>query len=219
MANPHGDLKPGGQNQRELVQLLAMLTYSLEGLCQKLDNDTGSAVALATYEANCYIAKINTIIEDCVGNRRGQFRAEHHFYEISPGGLTDQALLEWMYNYFDAIQTLTEQLDADNMAVATYEADVYEEHYTAIVENQDGNSIGNGTDYYFRPGGLRNAKAFTDGLYNAVDAWGLLCAMLTSDANADDDYTALWYTATILLRVEDTLGNVIGNDRTDMKNS
>jgi len=216
MANPNGDIKPGGWLQRDIVNLLAMLTYSLEGLCQKLDSDAG--VPLETYEANCYTAIINTIIEDCVGNRRGQLRAEHLFYEMSPGGFTHQALLEWMYNYANAIETLTEQLDADVLTDNDYEENVFTEYFTAIITNQDGNSVGNGSSFYIGPGGI-DINVFVDGFYNAVKAWQVLCAQLDDDGTVTDtNYEALWYTATILLRVEDTKGNVIGNDRTDINN-
>lgn len=215
MGNIHADIKPGGLNQREEIQLLAMLTHSLEGLCQQLDDDTGSAVALDDYEDNCYIAMINTIIEDCVGNRRGQYRAEHLFYEMGPGGITDAARLEWLYNYFNAIETLTEQLNADNFTLGTYEALTYTAYFLGVIENQDGNSLGNGTAFYFRPGGF-NDREYIELLYNMVKAWQILCAMLTTDTNADNTYTALWYTATILLRVENAAGDVIGNDRTDI---
>lgn len=211
----HADIKPGGLNQKELVNLLAMLTYSLEGVCQKLDDDTGTAVVLTTYEANCYTAMINTIIEDCTGNRRGQFLAEHLFYEMGPGGITDAALLEWLYNYFNAIETLSEQLDSDNFTLSDYEDNSYETYFLGIIENQDNNSLGNGTAFYFRPGGF-NKRELIDLLYNMVKSWQVLLAQLDDDANADNDYEELWYTNTILLKIENSAGDNIGNDRTDI---
>ena len=215
MANVHADIKPSGLNQKELVNLLGMLTYSLEGVCTKLDADAG--VPLTTYLANCYTAMVNTVINDCNGNRRGQFLAEHLFNEVSPGGISDSALLEWLYNYFNAIETLTEQLNTDVLTDSDYEALVYTAYFLGIVENQNGNSLGNGTSFYFRPGGIFNQKELVDLLYNIVKAWDVLLAKLDDDGTVTDtDYEALWYTATILLRVENAAGSVIGNDRTDI---
>lgn len=214
MADVHSDIKPSGLNQKELVNLLGMLTYSLEGVCTKLDNDAG--VPLETYLANCYTAIINTTIEDCNGNRRGQFLAEHLFYAVSPGGISDQALLEWLYNYFNAIETLTEQLNTDTLTDSDYEALIYTAYFTWIVENQNGNSLGNGSSFYFRPGGIPKQE-LVDLLYNMVKAWQVLLAKLDDDGTVTDiTYEALWYTATILLKVTDREDNVIGNDRTDI---
>lgn len=214
MGNIHADIKPSGLNQKELVNLLGMLTYSLEGVCTKLDADAG--VPLTTYLANSYHFT-NTIIEDCNGNRRGTYNREHLFYNVSPGGISDQALLEWLYNYFNAIETLTEQLDTDGLTYSSYEALAYTAYFLGIIENQDGNSLGNGTSFYFRPGGVTNQKELVELLYNMVKAWDVLLAKIDDDATVTDtDYEALWYTATILLRVEDAAGNVIGNDRTDI---
>lgn len=215
MGNIHADIKPSGLNQKELVNLLGMLTYSLKGVCAKLDDDGG--VPFETYEANCYTAMINTIINDCNGNRRGQYLAEHLFYEVSPGGISDQALLEWLYNYFNSIETLTELLDTDGLAYSGYETLVYTAYFTYIVENQDGNSLGNGTSFYFRSGGVTNQKELVELLYRMVKAWDVLLAKIDDDGTVTDtNYEALWYTATILLRIEDAAGNIIGNDRTDI---
>ena len=221
MADVHSDIKPSGLNQKELVNLLGMLTYSLEGVCTKLDADgtvpLGGGATTPTYLTNCYTAIVNTTIEDCNGNRRGQFLAEHLFNAVSPGGITDAALLEWLYNYFNAIETLTEQLDADVLTDSDYEANVYTAYFLGIIENQDGNSLGNGITFYFRPGGVFNQKELVDLLYNITTAWSVLVAQLDNDVIVTDtDYGALWYTATILLRIENSAGNSIGNDRTDI---
>ena len=216
MGDVHADIKPGGLNQKELINLLGMLTYSLEGVCTKLDLDGG--VPSTTYLANCYTDIVNTVINDCVGNRRGQYIAEHLFYEMSPGGITDASLLEWIYNYFNAIETLTEQLDGDSLSDTDFEALVYTAYFTWQVENQNGNALGNGTDVvYLKPGGvLMNEKMITF-LYNAVKAWDVLLAKLDSDGTVTDTtYKALWYTATVLLKVEDSMGNLTGNTRTDI---
>jgi len=215
MVDVHSDIKPSGLNQKELVNLLGMLTYSLEGVCTKLDADAG--VPLTTYLANCYTAIINTIIEDCAGNRRGQYAAEHLFREVSPGGIDDAAFLEWLYNYFNAIETLTEQLDADALTGSDYESLVYTAYFLGIIENQDGNSLGNGTTFYFRPGGVFNQKELVDLLYNIVKAWDVLLTKLDADGTVTDTtYKALWYTATILLKVANSQDDVTGNDRTDI---
>ncbi len=221
MADVHSDIKPSGLNQKELVNLLGMLTYSLEGVCTKLDADggvpEGGGSGTPEYLALCYTAIINTVIEDSQGNRRGQYLAEHLFQQVSPGGISDSALLEWLYNYFNAIETLTEKLDTDALSDVNFEELTYEKYFLGIIENQDGDSLGNGSTFYFRPGGVFNQNELVELLYNIVKSWTVLLVKLDNDGTVTDiTYNSLWYTATILLKITDREDNVIGNDRTDI---
>jgi hypothetical protein len=217
MASVHPDIKPNGLNQRELVALLYMIVYSLQGICAKLDDDGG--VTDTDYEANVFTAIFNGHIEDHRGNAVRNIvstKAERSYF-ISPTGISDAALIECLYDIFDMIETLTEQLDADaTVNDTTYEALCYTALLTWIVENQVGNTLGNGTTYYFRPGGPADQKQLVDLLYQLVNCIETLTEQLDADGGVTDiTYESLLFTATVLLRVENSQGNVVGNDRTD----
>lgn len=207
MGDVHADIRPNGLSQKDLVDLLYMLTYSLDGLCQKLDADGG--VADTNYTALCYTALMTIHVENSTGSRTGNTGD----YIITPVGISDEALLEWLYDYVNAIETLTEKLDADGTVNDTdYEANCFIALITKIVENQTGNQVGNGTAFYFKPGGEVDQKHLVDLLYMFVNAWETLCEQLDADSGVTDtNYEALWFTATVTLKVEDCQGNLVGN--------
>lgn len=207
MADVHADIRPNGLSQKDLVDLLYMLSYSLDGLCQKLDDDGG--VTDENYTALCYTALITIFVENSIGSTTGNTGD----YIIRPTGISDEALLEWLYDYMNAIQTLTAKLDDDGGVTDTnYEATCFTGLITKIVENQTGNQVGNGTEFYFKPGGVMNQKHLVDLLYMFVNAWQTLCAKLDDDGGVTDtNYEALWFTATITLKIEDCQGNLAGN--------
>lgn len=207
MGNIHADIRPNGLSQKDLVDLLYMLTASLTGLCQKLDSDSG--VADTDYNANCYTALMTILVEDSLANRAGNTGD----YIITPTGITSEALLEWLYDYTNAIETLTEQLDADGTVNDTdYEANCFTALITKVIEDQKGNQVGNGTAYYFKPGGEFEQKHLVDLLYMFVNAWETLCEQLDADSAVNDtNYEALWFTATVTLKVRDCQGNIVGN--------
>lgn len=207
MGDVHGDIRPNGLNQKDLVDLLYMLTASLTGLCQKLDADGG--VTDTTYNALCYTALMTILVEDSKGNRSGNTGD----YIITPVGISNDALLEWLYDYVNAIETLTEQLDADGGVTDTdYEANCFTALITKVIEDKAGNQVGNGTEFYFRQGGEVDQKHLVDLLYMFVNAWETLCEQLDADAGVTDtNYEALWFTATITLKVRDCQGNIVGN--------
>ncbi|MFA6290185.1 MAG: hypothetical protein WC637_00310 [Victivallales bacterium] len=218
MASVEGNIKPTGLSQRLLVTLLYMIVYSIQGICQKLDDD--ATVPLTTYEANVYTAIFNGYIEDVRGNTimNRVSTADDRFFILTPNGVTPKAILECLYQIFDMMETLTEQLDTDGITTSTYEALCYTALYVWIVENVKGNQLGNGTAYYFRPGGETDQKQLVDLLYAIVDSIETLTEKLDTDAGTtpptDTDYEALWFTATILMRVQSSAGNVVGNDIT-----
>jgi len=225
MANIHPDIKPNGLTQKWLVNALYMICASLQGLCQKLDDDGsvplggGAGAGSETYEANCITAIFNLSIEDTRGNRfsvaagASSSIEEHHI--ISPTGISDAALLAAMYQITNSFETLCEQLDTDTLNLSTYEANCYTAKFLHIVENVKGNQLGNGTAYYFRPGGVVPQDKLVDWLYNTVDALETLTEQLDTDTTpADDDYEATWFTATCLINVENSQGNVVGNAST-----
>lgn len=200
------DITPRGMSQRDFVDLLYMIVSSVKGICAKLDDDGG--VPLTTYEANCYTAMFKTIIEDSRGNRTGV--TGNHI--ITPTGVTDAALIELLYEIFNAFETLTEQLDTDNLGDSNYEALCYTAKFLGKVTNQAGNTLGNGTTFYFNPGGVRPEKELVNLLYNIVDAIETLTEKLDLDGTVTDtDYEALWFTANVLLRVENSTGSIVGN--------
>lgn len=207
MGDIHADIRPNGLSQKDLVDLLYMLTASLTGLCQKLDLDDG--VTDQNYNALCYTALMTILVEDSVGNRAGNTGD----YIITPVGISNAALLEWLYDYTNAIETLTEKLDDDGgVTDETYEANCFTALITKIIENQTGNQVGNGTSYYFKPGGETDQKHLVDLLYMFVNAWETLCEQLDDDDTVNDtNYEALWFTATVTLKIRDCQGNIVGN--------
>jgi hypothetical protein len=220
MSNVEAQIKPGGLSQRNLVDLLYQIIYSIKGICAKLDDDDNTD---DTYEAKVYTAIFNGYIEDSRGNvlvnrandGSGTYVTDERFFYIRPDGLSDKDLLECLYQIFDMYETLTEQIDADDATTSNYETLIYTAHFLWIIENCKGSQLGNGTVYYFRPGGVFNYDQLVDLLYAIVHAHATLTAKLDTDAKpAGSDYTALWHTATILMHIENQQGSVVGNDIT-----
>ena len=214
MANIEPQIKPNGLSQRNLVDVLFAVIYSIKGICAKLDLDDNTD---ATYEASVYTAIFNGNMENSLGSSLiNQVTAkEDRFFVITPGGMSEGALLECLYQIFDMMETLTEQIDADDATTSTYEALIYTAVYLWIIENCKGSQLGNGSVYYFRPGGTFNQDQLVDLLYAIVYSLYLLTAKLDTDAKpAGADYADLWYTATILGRIENSKGSVVGNTPT-----
>ena len=212
MANIEAQIKPTGMSQRNLVDLLYQVVSSIQGICAKLDDDD---VTDTTYEALCYTAIFNGSIEDSRGNLiiNRVSTKDDRFFIITPTGLDNKALLECLYQVFDMMETLTEQIDADAAppSSVTYEALCYTALYVWIIENCKGDQLGNGTAFYFR-NAAENRKELVNLLYAIVDSIETLTEKLDTDAvPAGSDYEALWFTATILMRVENSQGNVVGN--------
>ncbi len=217
MANIEAQIKPSGVSMRNLVDLLYMIVYSIQGICQKLDDDDNTD---DTYEADVFTAIFNGSIEDSKGNfiqnrandGAGTYVTDDRFFIIKPTGITDKALLECLYQIFDMMETLTEQADADDLSSSTYEALIYTAVYLWKIENCKGSQLGNGTTYYFRPSGVFDKGQLVDLLYAIVYSLYLLTAKLDTDAvPSGSNYAALWYTATVLMRVQNTRGSVAGN--------
>jgi len=202
----HPDIRPVGFNQKHIVDLLYQIVSSIKGICAKLDAD--SAVSGTTFEANAYTAIVKTIIEDSKGNTTGTARENF----ISPYGIDDPSLQNLLYQLFDSFETLTEQLDADGgVADTDYEALCYTAKFLGIIEDGKGNALGNGTTFYFRAGGIF-VPQLIDLLYNIVDAIETLTEQLDADATVNEtNYEALWYTANITVKIENSKGNLLGN--------
>lgn len=216
MASIEPQIKPNGISQKNLVDLLYMILYSITGICAKLDLDDNTD---DTYLASVVTAIANGEIRDSRGNyiMNRVTAKDDRFFVISPEGISDAALLECLYQIFDMMKTLTTQLDADDASSSTYLALIYTAIYLWIVENCKGSQLGNGTVYYFRPGGVFNYDQLVDLLYAIVNSITTLAAKLDTDAiPAGTDYKALWFTATILMRVENSKGSVVGNTPTTL---
>ncbi|MEN6423310.1 MAG: hypothetical protein ABFD76_15325 [Smithella sp.] len=212
MANYSTQITPRGMSQRSLVDLVYMLTAAVKGICAKLDDDGG--VPKTDYEANIYTAIFNGHIEDSKGNRlvNRVTAKDKNFYHISPTGMDTKSMITWLYDFFDMMETLTEQLDADNLTGSNYEALVYTAYYLWKVTNQSGNTLGNGTTYWFNPGGAMNNGQLVDLLANAVYSVDVLTKKLDADGTVTDtNYEALWDTAVILMQIEDSKRNIRGN--------
>lgn len=188
------NLSATGFNQKELYDLIVMINASFAGLTAKLDAD--ATVNDTDYEDNCSALVVAIMAA----------------FKVSEKGLVDKFLIEWMYALTDGWETLCEQLDADTgVALTTYEANAYTAKYLHLVTNKAGSTLGNGTAYKFRAGGVLNNPEFIDWLYNALDSLETLTEQLDGDATVTDtNYEALWFTATILLSVKNSAGNSIG---------
>ena len=218
MANYEAQIKPGGLSQRNLVDLLYMIVAAIKGICAKLDADGG--VTATTYESSAYTAIFNGYIEDSRGNSimnrandgSGTYVTDERFFIITPMGVSDHDLNECIYQIFDMFETLTEACDTDALGDSNYEALCYTALFTWIIENRKGSALGNGTTYYFRPGGMHNQDQLIDLLYKIVDAIETLTEKLDADGTVTDtNYEALWFTATVTMRVQNSQGNVVGN--------
>jgi hypothetical protein len=234
------EIHPGGVSDKYLIDLMCMLQRSMYGLCAKLDAE---AAGLDTYVANCYTAIFHHVLTDYAGNRTAD--PTNVDYIISPmSGLPPGALTQWCFDYANALETLTEQLDGD--ALITDDNDYEDNCYHAIVfpyqfESKDGTIIGNdnssggfsstpaaggwgdGAEPYIMvkigPTGKPSDRVLADLFYDFINAWETLCEQIDADATAgappaDTDYEALWYTATVLMRVANSSGNVLGNAQT-----
>jgi len=213
-------IRPNALSQADHVDALYMAFSSLYGICLKLDNDGGP---LTTYVANCWTALINVIIEDTKGNRTGQGISESstivHTHIITPTGRDEAALMAAYFQFWNAFETLTEQLDADGLTFSNYEAKAFTAVCLHLFKNEKDNTVGNGTSFTFRPGGVAPQDKTVDNLYNMFNAIYVLCTDgttqgLDGDATVNDtNYAALWYTANLLLQIENSVGSTIGVSR------
>lgn len=201
------DIKPNGLNQKDLVDLFYMIVSSIKGICAKLDDD--ATVDLTTYEANCYTAMFDMIIQDSKKRRTGPGGGMF----ISPYGITDKAIIELLYDIFNSFETLCEQLDGDTgVADTNYEALCYTALFLYRVQSGAGPILGNGTTYKIGPTGAPSQKELVNCLYQIVDAIETLTEKLDADGTVTDtDYEALWYTANITLKVTNTSNQTVGN--------
>lgn len=216
MSDKHADIRPTGLSQKNLVDFLYGVVASFAGITAKMDDDTGASLALDTYEANCYTAMFNTIIYDSKGNRTGVAQAESSTITptqiISPTGCSPAALVDLLYQIFNAMETLTEQMDSE--ALSGYETACYTNIFTANVTNTKGNTLGNGTAFYFTPQGPAPTRELVDLLYKMADGWETLCEALDAEGAGvtDDDYESLWFTATYTTLVMNKEGKILGKN-------
>lgn len=187
-----------------------MVHNALETLCEKLDADT--AVPLDTYEANCWTAIINTVMDNSQGNRVGLRSSELNFHSISPRGITGAARWHMMYNLFNAFETLCEQLDTDVLTDSNYEALCYTAILDHIVRDPRGQTdLGNGQNFYWGPT-AESRKYLVELMYKIFDAIETLTEKLDADGTVTDtNYEALCYTAICTMKVENGAGNTVGN--------
>jgi len=238
MANIHPDIKPNGVDDKYLIDLMYMLQQSMYGLCLKLDAE---GTGLTTYVANCYTAIFHTQVWDYRGNKTQNVTYCEHIIMPS-GGLPSAALIQWLYDYVNGFETLCEQLDSD--AGITDDNDYEDLCYEALVlpyifesgrygqTTILGNTVATGgfttmldtagTPWLVTrigPTGRPNDRILCDLFYDILNAWETLCEKIDADATAvappaASNYEALWYTATVLMRVENSQGNVLGNSQT-----
>jgi hypothetical protein len=207
------DIKPSGWRQIDIVDLLYMIVTSFRGIAAKLDADT---VTDTTYLTNLD-ACMNLIIEDSKGNRVQVLNDESSTMPpiviIKPTGFDKARFADLLYMLFNAWETICEQIDADTAPPTSvdYESEDYTALYTYIVENSKGNSLGNGTVFYFRLGAFPQ-KEVVDCLYAIVRGVHLFTAQADTDAvPGGTDYESLWYTNNITLTIENSAGSRIGN--------
>lgn len=213
MGNIFSNIKPGGMLQKDEVDLLYMIVSSIAGICAKLDSDGG--ITDTDYTALCYTAILLTKIIDHAGNVTGAPTGARGEKTISLNGMTADAWNELMYQIYNAWETLTEKLDLDAGITDTdYEANCYTAKFLHMVKNKKGSILGNGNTYYFNPVGRGSEQEIINNYYNILDALETLTEQLDADGGiTDTNYEALWFTATILLRVKDSKDNGIGVSR------
>lgn len=201
------DIVPKGLDKGDLVDVLYGLLVSIQGLCAKLDADGG--VTAETFLANCYTNIFTVSVED----QKGNVLYPGGDYHLSPVGMSDPGLLTLLYQLYDSIETLTEQLDSDGLTDDTYEALGYEALVTtSMITNLVGDTLGNGNNHWLKPGGVMPQDKLVDVLYDLVNSWETICEQLDGDATVSDtNYEALWFTATILNTIENSGGNTVGN--------
>jgi hypothetical protein len=186
-----------------------MIHKALWTICDKLDDDTG--VPLTTYEANCYTALINTVIEDSTGNIIGLKSSDLNFHRISPRGITDNARLHMMYNFFNAWETLCEQLDTDTLTDSTYEALCYTALFLQTVRGPTGTILGNGTRYQWGPS-CHNQQQLVELMYMVFNAIETLTEQLDGDGTVNStDYEADAFTAVCTLKITNGANATVGN--------
>jgi hypothetical protein len=132
---------------------------------------------------------------------------------ISPIGIGGREVNDLLYMLCDAGETLLEQLDTDALTDSDYESTCFDStaiHYS--IENSKGSVIGPTANSVNLHTSHYSQKELVDILYSIVYALSLTTAKLDADGTVTDtDYTSLWYTNTILLTVENSSGDRIGN--------
>ena len=209
MAAVNADIKPNGLNQRDLVDLMYQLTSSLVGIAAKIDADEVSTDYTAAVNA-----LLNCQVEDSQGNAVRKAGTESStvgpFYSITPSGLTNEALLEWMYQWTAAWRALCAATDAGGAALSTYVANAYTAIMTDRIVNRRGETTGSGTDFTFNAVDKRGGQ-LVDWLYDAVDAVETFTEQLDGEGTMSVNYEALWFTNNITLTVQNSAGNSVGN--------
>lgn len=217
MSDFEAKITPAGLSQRNLVDLLYMIIAAIQGICTKLDADAG--VNHTTHVANCFTAIFNGKIVDSRANKILNYigGVQDKFWgETRPTGISDKFLNEMIYQIFNMMKTLTAQLDTDGLTSSgNYNANCYTALYLWMITNEAGNTLGNGNTYWFNPQGMTNQKQLVDLLAAIVNSIAILTLMLDADATVTGkNYTATWYTAAILMLIENSTGNVYGNAST-----
>lgn len=131
-------ITPMGVSDHDLNECLYQIFDMFETLTEALDTDD---LTDSTYEALCYTALWTWKIE----NRKGSTLGNGNTYFFRPGGMHNQdQLIDLLYQIVNAIETLTEQLDADGKVTDTnYEALWFTAKVTMHVQNSQGNVVGN----------------------------------------------------------------------------
>jgi hypothetical protein len=218
MGNIYPNIKPNGITQKDEVDLIYMILNSIQGACQTLDADDG--VTLTTYEANCVTALFNLVVEDSKGNYINLEATETSSLEathiINPTGISAAARIAFLYQLYNCMETLTEQLDSAGEVLlddSNYESTCYTGKMLHRVENPKGGTIlGVATGFTFRPGGHFHEGEYVDALYEFLDGWTTLLQKIDTDTG-DTTLNATYFTATILLKVENTKGSTLGVSR------
>jgi len=222
MGNVHANIKPNRMDQRDEVDAICMAFRALQALCAKLDDD--GDVPLNTYEANVITNKINLSVTDSKGNRFSSGATPNSttigpHVVISPTGITPEARVWAGYYFWEALETLAEQLDTDTLGFSNYEATAFTAICRHSWRNNRGVSSGRGTTYYFGPAASGDNYHYINDLYDRFAAIYALChdgttTGLDGDGNITaTDFESTVYTGYLTLMVEDSAGSQIGASR------
>lgn len=136
---------------------------------------------------------------------------------ITPAGMKIADELDLLYGIITSIKGICTKLDSDGGVTATNHVALC---YTAIcncfVYDSRGNLVGQKLSTDLENFVIAGPNSISDKervaiLYQVFDMWETLCEKLDAGAGVTDtDYEALWYTATLLWKVMNHRGSILG---------
>ena len=131
-------ITPIGISYQSLHGAIYDITNSIETLTEQLDTDV---LTDSNYESLCFTALMTQKVANMKGTQIGNGTS---WYWKPYGAWDDKEIVEFLYNAYNVIETLTEKLDLDGTVTDTnYEALWFTATCTLKVENAAGSQVGN----------------------------------------------------------------------------